>query len=75
MREPKQSDSPSGYDREVGATTGRDVEPKWPVFNTIAHQEATVRRLADERHERRLQALLPTAETKLVEDFGTWVAL
>lgn len=65
MRDPKQSDSPSGYCREVYPSR---------VLKVIETQEAGVRRLADERHERRLQALLPSV-AEPVRDFGTWVTL
>ena len=69
MRSPKQSDSPCGFDREIGL-----AEPR-VVRDTIAHQEAGVRRLTDERWERRTQALMPSAEPVYVLEFGTWCTL
>lgn len=67
MRSHKQSDSPSGYDREI--------RPRWSVYDTIAHQEQGVRRLERERWERKMQAAMPCEPAPLVEEFGTWVAL
>lgn len=53
----------------------RDVYPiRADLLTVIETQEAGVRRLADERHERRLQALLPSVQPA-VRDFGTWVTL
>lgn len=53
----------------------RDVYPRRDVLRAVAHQEKGVRRLTDERWERRIQALMPTEDRALIHDFGTWVAL
>jgi hypothetical protein len=60
MRSRKQSDSPSGYDREV--------RPRG-IFDAIVHQERNVRRLADERWERKVQALMPSAADRPSDDW------
>lgn len=63
MRSPKDSDSPSGYDREI--------RPRWRVYDTIRHQEQGVRRLTDDRWWRRVQALMPSEEPVVIHEFDT----
>ena len=54
----------------------RDVYPvRRDVLEVIETQEQTVRRLTNERWQRRAQALMPTGDNALVHEFGTWVAL
>jgi hypothetical protein len=60
MRSAKPSDSPTGYDREI--------QPRKRVL-TLAEHEAEVRRVLNDRHERRFQALLPSAVTVESGDF------
>lgn len=62
MNDRKPGDSPSDYCREVYPRR---------VLETLTHQEREVRRLALERAERRMQALLPSAEPVYTDEFGT----
>lgn len=60
MRSRKSSDGPTGYDREI--------QPRKRV-QTLAEHEAEVRRVLNDRHERRFQALLPSAAPVQSGDF------
>jgi hypothetical protein len=68
MRSAKQSDSPCGYNREV--YQDRDlIARKQAEVDRLRVHEDEVRRLLNERHERRFQALLPSAEPVWSGDF------
>lgn len=59
MRSPKQSDSPSGYDREICPRR---------ILDVVGHQERTTRRKQDERWYDRMSTCLST-DMRPADDF------
>ena len=76
MRQPKQSDSPSGYDREIRPRKAPDdLAEKRRELERLEQYERDVHARVNERWLRKTRAVLQSEPRPLVPDFGTWVSL